>query len=217
MRQSFVEWRDTWGSFELVQTFDGPFSISNSSYRTTQAGYLTYYRMNPTVNLSSFSLAFYLRVVGNETVGIYQDEYSGSQPLRFSLLAVGTNLELHTHNAFASYEDPSWNQTVSFFLFSNVFKPNQWVFVGLVYDSSLQLLNLYDQSGNIVDFKANVAIDQVPTEYVDIGDSYRFGTNYQFSPTSAIACLSLHKIALTQMDMALLPCACQSKDKLIEI
>ena len=211
LQKDYVLWNETWGSSNLVQNQPGPFSMPNSSYQynDSSSNVLTFYSLVPKVDLSSFSLSFYLRAIGNETFGIYQDENGINSRLRFSLLAVGTNMELHTHNS-SSF---SSNQTVSSFIFSNLLKPNEWTFIGLVYNSTSQLLQLYDQSGNVVEMRTNVTIDPIPTRYIDVGDSYRYGVQHLFSPSSAIACLSLHDVALTQMDMALLPCACQFKDR----
>ena len=198
---------------ELVHAIDGPFSSTNSSFHSTCYCALTVFRMDPKADLFSFTLSFFLRINDISTFGIYQDEHEPISPLRFSLLAVGTNIELHTHNSSSQWPDPARWDTVSSFTFANVLKVKDWTFVGLVYEATSKTLKFYDQFANVIDLKTNVQIDPVATQNIRIGDSRRFGTKYQFSPYSAIACLSLHKTALSQMDMALLPCACQFKDE----
>ena len=220
LKMNSVVWNN-WDS-QLVDTIEGPFSIPKSSYSTKGASqYLGYYSMDPKVNLSSFSLTFYLRVCGTETIGLYLDRHDDNSPnysSRFSLVAVGLDLEFHTHNSSATmesnyYNSPAPKQTISQATFSNVLKPNQWTFVGLVYDSTSQTLKLYDETANEKQRLTNIEIDEVPTQSSRIGLGLRFGDYKFFSPQSAMACFSLHDVVLSPMDIALLPCACQFKDK----
>ena len=200
---------------ELVKSFDGPFSIPNLSYRTNRTGrWLGYFTMSPKIDLTSFTLSFYLRVTGNETVGIYRDFHDPGT--RFSLTAVSLDLELHTHDSSISFITihPNWSlRTISSFTFRNVFIANQWQFVALTYDGASKRLKLYDETANVKQEHANVQIDQVSTNEIGIGESLRFGDVKLFTRSSAIACLSVHNHALSQSDVALLPCACQFKDR----
>ena len=200
---------------ELVDSFDGPFSIPNSSYRTNyqlRAGtWLGYFKMSPKIDLTSFTLSFYLRVTGNETVAIYRDWYHPGP--RFSLTAVNLGLELHTYDSSqGDYYDYD-TETISSFTFQNVFNSNEWQFVALTYDGASKRLKLYDETANVKEEHRNVKIDQVTTEFITIGRSFRFGDWKFFTRSSAIACLSVHNQVLSQSDVALLPCACQFKDR----
>ena len=195
---------------ELVDSFDGPFLIPNSSYRTNyRSDSLGFFNLCPKIVLPSFTLSFYLRVTGNEFVGIFYDFHDPG--LRFTLTAANLDLELHTHDSSASH--PSYIQTISSFTFRNVFKSNEWQFVALTYDGASKRLKLYDETANVKQEHANVQIDQVFTQQIGIGESLRFGDVQEFTQSSAIACLSVHNQVLSQSDVALLPCSCQFKDR----
>lgn len=204
MSRDFMRWNKM-SRVEVMTSKNGPFSIPNSSYRTTTIYDFGHFTMNPKANLSSFSLSFYLYITGNEVVGILIN-YS---PYRFSLIGNKQNLEFHTHNSTANPVS-----TVTSFTFSNVFKPNQWTFVGLVYNAERHILELYDESANVVQFRTNVKVDQVLSSMINVGYGERYGIGKYFATSSALACMSLHDVVLSQMEMALLPCACQFKDKL---
>ena len=198
---------------ELVDNFEGPFSIPNSSYRTNitspNGHSLCFVEMASYFQLQSFTVSFYLRVIGNETVGIFYDDHDFETGfLRFSLTAVNFDLEFHIHNS----SSPSW-ETISSFTFQNVLKANDWKFVALTYDATSKQLKLYDETANVKQEQTNVEIDQVSTWTLAIGGSIRFASWEKFTRSSAIACFSLHNQALSQTDIALLPCACQFKDR----
>ena len=203
------------GNTELARSIAGPFSIPNSSYRTRYLGgsWLGYFEMSPKVDLTSFTLSFYLRVGGNELFGLYYDDHdSKSGHLRFSISVFGTDLEIDTHNSSAGLS--AGYQTIQSYTFRNVLERNEWQFVALTYDGSRKIMKLYDETANVKEGLTNIQIDQVFTSQISIGSSYRFGYFKKFSQSSAIACLSLHNQVLSQMDIALLPCACQFKDRL---
>ena len=116
-------------------------------------------------------------------------------------------VDMH-HNASST----SW-ETISLFTFRNVFKSNEWQFVALTYDGASKRLKLYDETANVKQEYANVQTDQVFTQQIGVGESLRFGDVLEFTQSSAIACLSVHNQVLSQSDVALLPCACQFKDR----
>ena len=203
-------------STQLVDTFDGPFSNPDSSYSTNTLFsigiWLGYFKMSPEIDLTSFTLGFYLRVTGSEFVGIYRDWHDPGY--RFTLTAANLDLELHIHNSSISWRtDPSYKDTITSFTFRNVFKAFEWQFVALTYDGARRQLKLYDETANVKDEYANVQIDQASTNEIGIGASFRFSDWKYFPRSSAIACFSLHNKGLPQMDIALLPCACQLKDR----
>ena len=202
----------------LATDIDGPFRYPNSSYTTSALGYLGQYDITPNLDLSSFTLSFFLRVRGNETVGIYQDfhtrsGYSYSYQRRFSIVSFGQSLELHIHDSSANSKS-----TIASYTFANVLKKNEWTFVAMVFSayssSSRGNLILYDSTGNAKEFLTNVQIDRTSTKTIMIGQANRFGDEISFPTSASIACLSLYDVALPQVDVALLPCACQFKDKL---
>ena len=195
-----------------TEWYSGTVSLPPSWCRTsdTSAQWLGYFRMSPKIDLTSFTLGFYLRVTGTEIVGVYDDDHDlvwGH--LRFSLTAVNLDLELHIHKSSASF---SYGTVISY-TFQNVFKANQWQFVALTYDGASRQVKIYDETATVKLFGTNIQIDQVFTYSVWIGDSYRYGIVKRFTRSSAIACFSLHNKVLSQMDIALLPCACQFKDR----
>ena len=116
----------------LVDSFDGPFSIPYSSYRTSSIAPLGHFQMSPKINLPSFTLSFYLRVVGNETDGIYREWHDPGY--RFTLSAVNLDLEFHTHHISSDW--PANSGTVFSVTFPNVFIANDWKFVALTYDGT---------------------------------------------------------------------------------
>ena len=196
-------------STALINSLDGPFSNSSSSYgtRSNRGGPLGDFAPPFRVDLTSFTLSFYLRVTGTETVGIYLE--SSLPGYRFSLNAVGLNLELHTHHSFYTFN----KQTVASVSFRNVFKRNDWHFVALTYDGASKQLKLYDETANVKQERTNVRIDNVYSYAFFIGSGLRFGIGKYFTHSSAIACFSIHDQVLSQNDIALLPCACQFKDR----
>ena len=174
-------------------------------------GWLGYFLMSLDVDTTSFTLGFFLRVSGTETVGIYSEQpskISYRSRYRFSLTAVDLNLELHTHDVF-SYN----NNTVSSFTFRKVLKAYDWQFVALSYNWWTKPLKLYDETANVIQEHSNVHISLAFTHSIYIGQSHRFGVDTFFTPFSAIAYLSLHNRVLSRLDIALLPCACQFKDR----
>ena len=183
---------------KLVDYFDGPFSSPNSSYSSTASdNWLEYFKMSPKIDLSSFTLAFYFRVTGNEIVGVF---YDLAPP-------VNLDLELHIHNSTA--ESPDSRNTVSSFTFRNVFKPNDWQFVALTYDAASKIAKLYDQTATVKQEQAYVEIDQVLTGRLGVAEGIRFRQWTTISPSSAIACLSVYGRVLSPITIALLPCADQ--------
>ena len=204
-------------SAKLVESFDGPFSIPKSSYSTKYLhDWLVSYSLEQdglNFNLSSFTLSFFIRVVGNKRVGIYEDSFTSAP--RFSVTAVGLDLRLET-------QQQRWTHL----LIKNILKANNWQFIALTYENQTQTLKLYDQTAVVKMEYKDIDFDRSSLHKITIGkstpfrmslgyigsyDNYR--DSYFFPPSSAIACFSVHSQALTQMEIALLPCACQFKDQ----
>ena len=206
------------GDIELVRSFSGPFSIPNSAYRTTSGTILGSHTLVQHFSIRSFTLGVFLRVPGTGINAIYSDNHAMElfglfMKHRFSVVANDLDVEFHLHDASATTKVEAM-RTVANFTFSNVLKANDWQFLALVYDDRDQTLKLFDETANLVQEEANVDIDQVSTRHLYIGAGFYNGVEVNFAPSSAIACLSLHTVALSQMEIALLPCACQFKDKL---
>ena len=200
---------------EVVRGFDGPYEIPYSSFglahlETATSTDLGYYTMNPPANLGSFSLSFFIRVTDSATTALYMDERQANRP-RFSIIADGYDLEIHTHDSFTRLNDEA-TKTLFNHKFNNVLRRNRWTFVAIVYDLSTSSLTIYDQSGNVRWVKSNVRIYNALTSKVYVGMGYHDNRLDWITESTTIACLSLHNTVLAPVDVALLPCACQFKD-----
>ena len=175
-----------WSQGSSIVNTEGPFSIDNSAFTTTQYTYLGQYLMSPKLDLSSFSLSFYLKISGRETIGVYQDDQDSQSPYptRFSILTAGLNLVIQVFNSSATTATEASN-VISAYKFTNALKSNEWTFVTLVYDSTDKTLKFYDEAANKREVKTGVNIDQVDTGRIVLGQARGNGDYTYFSPSSA--------------------------------
>ena len=179
-------------NYELVhQSPEGPFAMTNAS------NFSNFYPTISRNSITSFTLSFYLHVDGSRTTTIFQSGQAFSA--RFTILAFGLNLKVH-----------DISQTIPSITFYNVLRRNQWTFIALAYDSAQRLLKLYDGSANE---KQNGDSNFDIIEDVNGDFAVRSSDYIEYSEYS-IACISLHNICLSQMDIAMLPCACQFNNRL---
>ena len=98
-----------------------------------------------------------------------------------------------------------------FHSFVHVLKINDWTFVALVYDSSKEVLKLYDETLNMQQIPIASRIHRSFTKTISLGISQSAAMQ---EPNWAIACISLHDVILSQLEIAQLPCTCQFKNAL---
>ena len=198
------------GDFVFLTKGTGPFDTPASSMMTISGNELANVHVDPPIFLPQFTISFYWRTDGSTKGGIVSfDGQSSGCFWFFSLISDKRDL-LISHFESTVCEKPK--RTIRLL---NIFTPNEFTFVSIVYRRYDQVLLIYNELGNILAVKEFVEINQQVTRQVLLGYGVNFdGTGLHLVPHAhAIACFSVHSSILNRQQITALPCVCQMQNK----
>ena len=192
---------------QVEKTLKGPFGEPRSSFSSTE--FLANYD-GVTEMRYSFTISFYWLTAGNVTSGILWAGPGRGTAIRMSFISTFRDFELHAHNAskLGFINPPKAKAKLE-----NVFEPHQWRFLSVAFESNSKTLQIYDETGHVLQRFDHFDLDQVHTERLALGQS----ADANMDPSTAIACVSVHNFPLKPDEIRQLPCTCQLKGKEIPL